>query len=316
MLAVQLIYLICNKNRLLFKINYQNKPTQYIVLALLAFVWGSSFLFIKRGLDHFTSLQVAAIRMFVAFITLAPVAIKHLKAISRTNIVYLAISGIVGSGIPSYLFATAQTKIDSSIAGMINAFVPSFTIIIGALFFRVKIVWLQIVGIIIGFLGVFGLLWFNSTQTTDFNLPYASLVILATICYGLNVNIINQFLKGLTGLQVSSIAFFFLGPISLAFILGSNVTEAITADSLGSLTYLIVLGIFGTALALVAFNDLLRYSSPMFAASVTYLIPIVAVIWGVIDGESITIWDILSMCLILTGVTLINSQKKNKPAVK
>lgn len=264
----------------------------------------------KRGLEHFSNMEVAAFRMFIAFLTLLPIAIKNIVKIPKKYFPFLAISGIVGSGIPAYLFATAQTKIDSSIAGILNAFVPTFTLLFGFFIFKIKITSLQVVGVIVGFIGVFGLLWFNSEKSTNFDLMYAGLVILATICYALNVNVINKYLKSLNGLQVSSMAFLFLSPVCLFFLWHTDFVFHISKESADALIYLVILGSLGTAIALVIFNELLRNSGPVFASSVTYLIPSVAVFWGVFDGELINFWDLLSMLFILIGVALVNKKKK------
>ena len=290
--------------------NWKKPWFQLLILLLLAFIWGSSFILMKIGLKSFSSEQAAGIRILLASLVLLPYSIKNLKFLKKKDVKGLLIAGFIGSFIPAFLFTEAQTQIDSAIAGMLNSMTPIFTLVIGMIFFKTKMKWLQVSGLILGLFGAIGLI--TSGQDLSFgNInSYALLIVLATIFYGININVVKARLSHLSGVQITSLAFFFTGPAALIY-LATTDFEPVLASPNWHLHFLALcaLGIIGTALAMLLMNSLIRHISAVYASSVTYIIPVFAIFWGVLDGEKINILHITCMILILLGVYLINRKK-------
>ena len=250
--------------------------------------------------------------MLLASLVLLPYSIKNLNVLKRKDLKYLLVAGFIGSFIPAFLFTRAQTHIDSSLAGMLNSLTPVFTLIIGALFFKSKSHGLQIVGIIVGLLGSLGLISSGGEFHPEKINSYALLVVLATSFYAININTIKTHLSHLKGMQITSLSFFFTGPVALIYLLTTDFKPALqNPDWPLHLAALSALGIIGTAAAMVLMNSLIRYVSNVFSSSVTYIIPIFAIFWGLLDGEKITLFHLVCMGLILLGVYLINRKKRS-----
>lgn len=284
--------------------------SSWIILISLVLVWGSSFILIKKSLIYFSASEVGIMRVVITFLFLLPIGIKKALQMDWGMAVKLAISGFVGSLIPALLFAKAQTGIDSNLAGTLNALTPLFTLLMGISFFKFKTRWYNIVGVLIGLLGAVGLIYVNGDQGFIFNFSYAGLIILATICYAFNVNFIKTKMKSISSLTITVLTFFYIGIPSFIYVLFfSEIPHKLISDSenLIGLGYLSILSIVGTGLALIAFNKLIKVSSPIFASSVTYLIPIVAIVWGIIDGETFKFGYILWFLLIIFGILLVNA---------
>lgn len=272
------------------------------ILLLLALIWGTSFILIKKGLESFSSIQIASLRIFISFLFLLPVALRNIRKISRENITSLIIIGVIGSAIPAFLYPMAQTKIDSSVAGMLNSLTPVFTFLIGILLYSRKIKWRQTVGILIGLAGAVGLLYKGSFIFNSAGL----LVVLATLFYGISTNQITR-IKGINGIVITSLAFIIIGPVAGVNLLLSDFSPALeTENFLRNLGLIAILSILSTGIAVGLFNVLILRTSPLFATSVTYLVPIVAGIWGIADGEIITPFMIISVIFILAGVYFTN----------
>ena len=275
---------------------------------LLCVVWGSSFRLMKEGNRFIDPYQVASLRIFSAGLVLAPFAFKAIRTIPRNKIFLAILSGLLGSFFPAYLFTIAQTRIDSSLAGILNALTPLFTVIIGVMFFRLKAAPNKWLGIIIGFVGL-ALLPFAANKGISLrDFSYSLLILLATIFYGVNVNMVGNYLRTVNSLNIAALAFVFL-MIPSAIILyvtgyfeldlsNENIIKATTASA--------VLGVMGTALASTLFYILLKRAGALFASTVTYGIPFVAIFWGLIDNETITIWQVGCLGIILSGVYLTN----------
>ncbi|MBW6461261.1 MAG: EamA family transporter [Bacteroidales bacterium] len=282
-------------------------------LFVLALIWGSSFILIKKGLEYFSSQEVGALRITITFFALMPLAINRLRHLSRREWKYLALVGVIGSGLPAFLFARAQTGIDSSLAGILNSLTPLFTLVVGLGFFAMKTSWYNIAGVLLGLAGAVGLISISGGKGFEFNFQYAVYIVIATICYATNVNIIKYRLKETDAVTITALSFFIIGlPVLLYLLLFTDFLNQISNESGAwkGLGYITILAVIGTGLALIAFNRLVKLVSPLFAASVTYLIPIVAVLWGVADGERITGVFFLWMALILAGVFLANMKRK------
>ena len=289
---------------------WEKRWFQFAVLLLLAFVWGSSFILIKVGLKSFTSDQAAAIRMFLASIVLLPYAIKNLKLLNKKNLGSLLIAGFIGSFIPAFLFTKAQTQIDSALAGMLNSLTPVFTLVVGFLFFKAKFKGRQVAGLVLGLVGALGLIIAgDSINIGNFN-AYGLFIVLATTMYALNINVIKSRLSHLTGIQITSLSFMFLSPVSLIYLFTTDLQPVLqNPDWPVHLGALVLLGVIGTAAAMLLMNSMIRHVSTIFASSVTYIIPIFAIMWGIFDGERITLHHIGCMMIIMFGVYLINRRK-------
>jgi drug/metabolite transporter (DMT)-like permease len=281
----------------------ERKLWHWLAVGLLALIWGTSYILMKKGLDSFSAIQIAALRIFITFICLLPVALKNLKKISRSNIRSILIIGLLGNAIPAYLFPVAETSIASSIAGMLNALSPVFTLIIGISVYRRKGVLAQVAGVMMGFAGAIGLLYEGDLS---FNY-YGLFVVLATILYGFSSNEVSR-IKGLNGLQITSLSFFMIGPPAAIFLVFSDFSQAVqTAHWIRNLGYIAILAVMGSAIALAIFYLLIRDTSPVFASIVTYFIPVVATLWGLGDNEHLSVYMLYSVVFILAGVYLINS---------
>lgn len=288
------------------------KFLSWIILFLLVLTWGSSFILIKRGLDFFSAVEVGALRVVLTFFTLLPFSLPQLFKISKNDFYWLSLSGIIGSFFPAFLFAMAQTGIDSSTAGLLNALTPLFTLVIGFLLFGIKSRLINVIGVFLGLAGALGLVTVSGGNQFAFNLKYASMIMLATILYAINVNLIKAKLKHINALTITSLTFFVAGIIASVILFAfTDLPNQLHSQPQAwkGLLYVAILAVVGTALAMVGFNTLIKLTTPIFASSVTYLIPIVAIIWGIADGEYFSLHHILWMGLIIGGVVLVNHKK-------
>ncbi|MFT6814536.1 MAG: drug/metabolite transporter (DMT)-like permease [Sphingobacteriales bacterium] len=293
----------------------KGKLITYLTLILLAAIWGSSFILMKYGLFAYSSTQVAALRILVACLFLLPLAIPKINKVTKKQFWLISLSGLLGSFIPAFLFTKAQTVLDSSTVGVLNSTVPIFALVIGILFFKDVFNLRRLAGVFLGMAGAILLILLKPGGSYDPNYTYGLYVIIATLCYGLNINFIKYYLAEVPSLAISSISFLMVGIASGVFIFGFTDFATIMVqddESVRALIYTIILGAVGTAFAIVIFNKLIKTTHPVFASSVTYLIPIVALFWGVIDGEPLGFVQVIGMALILLGVYLTNRKKKIK----
>lgn len=289
------------------KIALENKAWQWAILLFLSLIWGTSFILMKRGLESYSHSQVAAFRIFFSFVFMLPITIRNIKVIRRDNILSLIIVGMIGFAIPAFLFTKAQTRIESSLAGMLNSLTPLFTLIVGILFYRSQARWVNIAGLSLGLIGAVGLMWNGDMNIFKGINAFALFIVTATICYGINVNEIKFKLVNLSSLEITSLAFLFTGPIAGIYLLFTDFkTVSETPDYLLNLVYIAILALFSSVIAVLIFNHLIKFTTPLFATSVTYIIPLFAIMWGIIDGESIRLMQFLWMAVILFGVYLIN----------
>ncbi len=284
----------------------------WLILLALVLVWGSSFILIKQSLLYFTGPEVGLLRIVLTFLFMLPWAYKALKKTPKKMYWLLFVSGIVGSLFPAYLFAIAETHISSSLAGTLNSLTPLFTVIIGIMFFKLKTHWFNIAGVIIGLAGAVGLIYAASGVDLDTSIIYSSLVLIASICYAINVNLVKYYFHGINSVNITSLTFFFIGiPALFYLLLFTQIPHKLLYEpaSWSGMGYMSVLSFVGTGLALIIFNYLIKISSAVFASSVTYMIPIVAIFWGLIDNEPFKLVFLMWVMLILTGVYLVNKQK-------
>lgn len=285
----------------------------WVMLIGLALIWGSSFILIKRGLDIYSAGEVGALRIASAAIFLLPFAIRGIKKLSKKHWKLLFFVGLFGSLLPAFLFAKAQTQLPSSVAGILNALTPLFTMLLGILFFSQKISLQTAVGLMVGFVGtVFLIAAGSGGDLSDLNY-YGLYVVLATIFYGANLNLIKYHISDLRARTITSVSLFIVGPAALTYLLTATdfVYKTINVDGAWlAFSAIVVLGVLGTAIALIIFNQLVKITSPIFTSSVTYIIPIIAVGWGLFDGEQLFMGHYIGMVLIILGVYLSRNRPK------
>ncbi len=286
------------------------KLYNWFLFVILSFVWGSSFILMKEGLKVLTPYEVAAMRMLSAGVILLPFALKGFREIQRKDIGLLIITGLLGSFIPAILFCVAETEIDSALAGMLNALTPLFVITVGAVFFKSAIQWKKLLGVCIGFAGMLLLFFAKAGSSGSSNLLFGLFILFATFCYGLNVNLINRYLKHVSSMNIAAVAFVSLIiPATIVLVaagfLQHNFTDAAFIRAAGASA---LLGIFGTAAASILFYMLMKRAGPLFSSMVTYGIPFVAVMWGLLANERITILQLVGLLIILIGVYQANRQ--------
>jgi len=280
----------------------QGKIWHWLVIALLSMIWGTSYILMKKGLRSFSTYQMASLRILISFVCLLPIALRNLPKLNKNNLSSILIIGFFGSGIPAFLYPLAQTRIDSSLTGMLNTLSSAFTLAIGILFYKRKAIRSQIAGVFLGFLGAAGLLYSGS-----FTINYYGLfVVLATLMNGVSNNEVSK-AEGLNGLQITSLSFFVLSPFALALLLSTDLhAVTLTPHWLQNFGYIAILSVLGSAFANAIYYSLVRDTSPVVASVVAYFIPIVATLWGISDNEHPAPTMFISVLLILAGVYLIN----------
>ncbi len=282
-----------------------SKELKWIYLIVLSLIWGSSFILIKKGLIGLTAMQLGSLRILFAAIFLLIIGFKSLSKIPKNKWKYIALTSLFGTFTPAYLFAIAETEIDSSITAILNALTPLNTLILGALFFGISFQKRQIWGVFIGLIGSVLLVLNGAMNNPGHNYYYAILVIIATICYAINVNLIKRFLSDLSPLSITTGNFTVLFLPAFLILFFSGFFEVIHIEKVQhSVLFIMILGVVGTGIANVLFFKLIQMSSPVFATSVTYLIPIVAFFWGLLDNEMLTPIQFLGAFIILIGVYL------------
>lgn len=281
----------------------------WALFAVLSVIWGSSFILMKAGMNRLTPYQVASIRILSAGLILIPFARKALRQIPKNKIFLVILSGLLGSFFPAYLFCIAETKIDSSLAGILNALTPLFVILVGMTFFALKAGVQKIAGVLIGFAGLCLLMAPNGHFRME-DLFYAFLILIATLFYGVNVNLVGRHMQGIGSLNIASVAFVFLiiPTLIILYITGyfnlPFTNRAVLLSTLASA----VLGVMGTAIASILFYMLMKRAGALFASMVTYGIPFIAVLWGLYYGEQVTLIQVSSLGIILAGVYMVNKK--------
>jgi len=278
-------------------------------------MWGSSFILIKKGLVGLSPIQVGAFRVAVTAVILIIFGYKRFKTIPKSAWKWLAVSGLIGTLFPSFLFAYAETEIDSAVASILNSTVPLLALIVGVVVFKSRLVKAQLLGVSIGLMGSVVLILIGANFNPDQNYWFASLPVIASLMYAFNANIIKTYLQHLSALGIAAGSFLIMiipAVIILAFTGFFDADFLMQPDTQTSMLYVGLLALLGTALAKIIFNRLIQLSDPVFSTSVTYLIPVVALFWGILDGESFSFWQLLAGGIILLGVYLSNLKKKTR----
>lgn len=288
--------------------------SSWIILFVLTVIWGSSYILMKKGLVVYPPMQLASLRIVFAFIAMVWIAVYNFKKIPKNKLKIIFIAGLFGNFLPAYLYAFAQTNVSSSLAGIVNSLTPLFTLLIAVTVVKLKVTRIQTLGIMLGFVGCVGLSMINNSGGLGQINIFILLIVIATLCYGININIIKTKLQEIDSLVMTSCAMMFIGPFAIVYLLTSDVVTLTTQTPGGweALFYVALLGITGTAIALFMFNRLIQNTGAVFASTVTYLMPVVAVLWGVIDGEELFPLHFAGMALIILGVYLTNKRVKVK----
>lgn len=286
----------------------------WVLLLVLASIWGTSFILMKKGLVVFSALELGAARVSVAALLLLPFALKHLPRVDRSRFRWLLLSGVVGTLVPAFLFAYAETRLASGLAGVLNALTAVFTLVVGAVLFRQQLTGLRVLGIALGLVGTVVLMLLggsggDATPTGESNAWYGLYIVLATLGYGVSVNVIKHHLHGIPAVAVTGLLLLFIGGPALAFLLlGTGFLHKLqhVPGAWTAFGYIALLATMSTAVAMVLFNKLIQQSTALFASSNTYLVPVVALGWGLLDGEQFNLWHLLGMVIILVSVAIIH----------
>ena len=287
------------------------------LLLVLATIWGTSFILMKKGLVVFSALELGACRVSVAALLLLPFALRHVGRVERSRFKWLLLSGVVGTLLPAFLFAYAETRLASGLVGVLNALTAVFALLVGTQLFGQRLTGGRTLGVGLGLLGTVVLMGLggagDSAAPTDAgNAWYGLYIVAATICYGLSINVIKYKLSGLKPLTVTAVLLLLIGGPALVYLLlGTAFLHklAVVPGAWGAFGYITLLATMSTAVAMVLFNKLIQQSTALFASSSTYLIPIVALGLGALDGEVFNGWHAAGMAIILTGVFIIHRAK-------
>ena len=284
---------------------------KWLFLILLSLVWGSSYILIKKALLGFQPIPLGALRITTSSILLLIVGFSSLKKIKKNQWKYIFYTAFLGTFFPVFLFSFAVQEIDSSIASMLNSFTPFNTFIIGILVFGFGFKKKQFIGILLGLIGTSILILKGAEMNPNQNYWFSLLAILATFGYAMNVNIVKKHLSDLDALAIITGNFLMMLIPAILVLFYSGFFSDFKGDELqmDSLLYVIILAVFGTGVAKVLYTKLVQISTPVFASSVTYLMPLVAIFWGSLDGEKLSVLQLFAGLLIMFGVYLVNRAK-------
>ena len=290
------------------------KLNKWFYLIALSLIWGSSFILIKKALVGLEASQLGSLRIIFSSIFIFLIAWRNIFSIKKIEWKWITISAFLGSFFPAFLFAFAEKEIDSSVASIINSIVPLNTLILGMIIFKIESTKRQIIGVLVGFFGTYLLISSGLKLNPDQNYNYAGLVILCSFLYALNVNIIKKYLQHLSALTITVGHFTaIILPAVLVFLFSDFEFSSLEKGEVKtSIFYVFILALFGTALAKIIFNKLIKISSPVFASSVTYSMLIVSIFWGIVDGEKFSIYQLIATLIIVFGVILTNKKSNIK----
>lgn len=281
----------------------ETKNLKWYLLLILALIWGSSFILIKKGLMGLTPLQLGSLRIIFCALFLLIIGFKSLIKIALYKWKFIALTALFGTFIPVYLFSFAQTEIHSSVSAILNSLTPLYTLLIGITAFSMSFKRRQFIGVIIGLFGCALLIYNGAVNNPNQNYYYTLLVVIASLCYAINVNLIKKYLSDLNALSISTGNFVIMIVPAFAVLFFSGFDEVMHQNVVRqSVLFIVILGIVGTGIANIIFFRLIQISSPVFASSVTYLIPVVAFFWGLLDNENLSVIQFLGAFIILVGV--------------
>ncbi len=286
----------------------KHKIINWSIFIFLSVIWGTSFILMKIANEELTGIEIGSIRIFAAGLVFLPFSIFHLPKIPRGKLLLVIVSGFLGSFFPAYLFAIAiENKIDSSLAGILNSLTPILVIVIGIIFFKSSIRRKKITGVIVGFIGLV-ILSLSEGGISLQNYAFASLILLGTLMYAFNINIVSIYLKEVEPMHIATVSLSFMTVFAgiLLWYQGVGIKLQQNNNVLIPVIIAALLGIIASALATALFYVLIKRAGGLFASLVTYAIPVVAIFWGVSAGEQVTIIQIACLFMILGGVYLAN----------
>lgn len=285
---------------------------KWVYLVLLSLVWGSSFILIKKGLIGLTPLQLGSFRIIFAALFLIVVGFRSILKLTGKQWKIITITGFIGSFFPVYLFAFAETEIDSAVASILNATTPLMTLLFGVIFFRILFTQNKAIGVSLGLMGALGLIFSGAQVNPDQDYLFSGFVVLAAACYAVNVNLIKKYMSDISALGIAAGNFLVLliPALLILYFTGFSIDKVSENKELSlALFYVLILGVVGTGIALIIFNRLIQISDPVFSSSVTYTIPVVGLGWGILDGEVFSLLQLLFAVVILLGVLMVNRNK-------
>ena len=288
----------------------QNK---WLYLFLLSIIWGSSYILIKRGLVGLSPIQLGSVRIIFSTVFLVIMGHKSLKGLTKNEWKWLVVTGFLGTFFPSFFFAFAQQHINSSVAAIMNSLTPIFTLLVGIAFFATKMLARQYVGVLLGFIGSVGLIWGGTQISANQPTGYVLLIMCASMCYAVNIYFLKHKLANVSPMAMTLGNFIAILPPAVVLLLFSDFFSIVkfqNEEVITSLGFIALLAFFGTAIAKVMFNRFIKMASAVFASSVTYTLPVVALFWGMLDGERIGLFQLLATAVILIGVSLAHRPKK------
>lgn len=276
----------------------------WFLLILLSLTWGSSYILMKKGLIAYSPEQMASLRITISMLSFLPFFFLRFRKIDWSKWKYFLIIGLTGNFFPSFFFAFAETEISSSLAGVLSSLTPLFTLLLGLLFYGILFSWYKTAAVIIGLCGAVVLVLYGSGSSFDGNRWYALLVVAATLMYAISSNTVKSHLSDVEPLDMSIASFIIVGLPAMIYLFNTDFLTRLSAHESGwsSLGYITILAIAGTVIASILFYKLVQLTSPVIASMVSYLVPIVALFWGFLDGEVISIFHFIGMVLILVGV--------------
>lgn len=279
----------------------------WFLFVVLSVVWGSSFILMKTSAEHLNGLQIGAIRIFAAGVAFLPWSVFHVSKIPLKKLCVVILTGLFGNFLPALLFASAiKENGESSLASILNSLTPLFVIVIGILFFRAKVQRRKIAGVLIGFAGLVILSLLRGSVNADDN--GLLLILIATIFYGITVNLVSQYLKEIDGFKIASVSLTIMAVPAVFIMLQQNVFSIARYDEASRLSIAVacLLGVVGSAIATALYYILIQKAGGLFASLVTYAIPIIAMAWGLLANENITTVQVICLAIILAGVYLAN----------
>lgn len=285
--------------------NMLSKNNKWLLLTLLSLIWGSSFILIKKGLIGLSPYQLGAMRIIFATLFLLLIGFKNIIQIPLEKWRYIALTALLGTGLPAFLFALAETEIPSAVTGILNSLTPLYTLLIGFMAFGLNFQRNQVIGVLVGLTGCFMLVINGANESGSLHYGFIGLIVLATICYALNVNLIKKYLSDLSPLTITTGNFVTLFIPACIILFSTGFTGQVTQPEVQhALVFILILGMLGTGVANILYFQLVQITSPLFASSVTYFIPIVALGWGLFDGEQLNLLQLVGAFVILCGVYL------------
>lgn len=286
---------------------------RWFLFLIISLTWGSSFILVKKSLLAFSPYEIGALRVVISGLLLSYIGLPAIFTIPRKTLFWVVVAGFFGNFLPMFLFPIAQQKVSSSLAGILDALFPMFVLAFGFVFFGIRSRGAQVLGAIIGFLGAASLIYFSEGDTDGSHFWYAMIVVLAGASYGMNAVLIKEKIPNVSSLKLTASVFTFWALPAFIILCFTDLIQHFewSPERTESIGYLGFLSVFGTAVAMALYYKLIQNTSAVFASSVSYVLPIIAVIWGVLDGERFTYWYLLGAVLIAIGVYLIRERKKN-----